>query len=437
MDAKAKNAILKQQREKQEKPFAATVKEAILLRNKDREFHGLEREFIYQQQSLLDAFNKSRDLKHPRDIGNAREEHLRGFLSKSGYVPFRIGISTTSSRVISPSGHTSKELDIVIHDKINSSLLMTRENAFEAYPIECTHGTIQVKSLLTKSEIVKGLENIASYKSLYADRRTGYRSGFGILFAYDSDMEWPDIVNEIGAFAKDHEKHLWCNVVVVLNRGLIFHGDDRHGAYRFDDMMSLGDLQMHGQPDQYGTCLFTLYTILMELCSLSGAGSAPINSYYRLPLISGPYSYEYVTGPLHEMAVCPLHGKYLKKISEDTLKRIVETVEQSIILESWDVFDMARGVIPPQRTFIKDPVRVYNPETLDFPTIFQAGALNGIQMEMVRIAETTVYLPKYYVDKELIIEPCLECSLLAKAKAKRKAVPKPRKVKGAQVRTSS
>lgn len=434
MDNKKKKALKKEEREKNEKSFVAIVKEASLLRDQDREFHGLEREFMYLQQGLLEAFRQSGNLKHPRDIGHAREDHLRGFLSTSGYIPFRIGVTTTSARVVSPSGHTSKELDIVFYDKINSSILMARGNSFEAYPIECTHGIIQVKSMLVKTEIQSGLDNISSYKSLYADPRTGYRSGFGILFAYDSEMEWVDIVKEVEIFAMANEKHLWCNVVVILNRGLIFHGKSGMIAIKNEDIAEIDDLQMHGDPDRWGTCLFSLYTIIMDFCSNTTAGSAGINSYYRLPLISGPYSYEYIAGALLEMEECPTHGKFQKKISEDNLNRIVGSIKNSKTIESSDVFDLAFGKEPPQRDYIQNPIKVYNPDLLDYALVFRPEGGTGINTEMIRIATTTVWLPRYYVNKESLIEPCPACKRTDAQKEKRKAKAEVAKLKKAKTK---
>ena len=48
------------------------VERAIALRSKFAAFHGLEREFIYFQSRMLSDFEESGDIKHPRDIGDAR-----------------------------------------------------------------------------------------------------------------------------------------------------------------------------------------------------------------------------------------------------------------------------------------------------------------------------------------------------------------------------
>ncbi|MCP9338169.1 hypothetical protein [Stutzerimonas xanthomarina] len=47
------------------------------LRSKDKEFYGLEREFINLQNKMLRDYEISKDIKHPRDVGTVREVLLR------------------------------------------------------------------------------------------------------------------------------------------------------------------------------------------------------------------------------------------------------------------------------------------------------------------------------------------------------------------------
>src|SRR3954470_11432649 len=78
---------------------------AIALRSKDRDFHGLEREFLYHQVQMLQKYRQARDINHPRDRGNARERILSIFLQTSGYLPKRYAVSDRSVRVVSTTGH--------------------------------------------------------------------------------------------------------------------------------------------------------------------------------------------------------------------------------------------------------------------------------------------------------------------------------------------
>jgi hypothetical protein len=83
---------------------------AIALRSKEREFHGLDREFLYYQEDMLRQYDRAKDSKHPRDIGLAREQIVRHFLVDTGLLPARYAASTTSVRVASTTGHVSGEL---------------------------------------------------------------------------------------------------------------------------------------------------------------------------------------------------------------------------------------------------------------------------------------------------------------------------------------
>jgi hypothetical protein len=187
----------------------AQAEAAIALRSKDREFHGLEREFIYHQAQMLTDFKKSTDVKHPRDVGDAREQILQKFLTTSGLLPSRYAVSDRSTRVVSKTGHLSNEIDIALYDRLDSVSLMNREDAYQVLPLESVYGVIQVKSRLRKREIRDGLANLASFKALTnspgraeATITVGVPKsdpGFGLLFAYASDLKWMDMLTEIEA----------------------------------------------------------------------------------------------------------------------------------------------------------------------------------------------------------------------------------------------
>ena len=124
--------------------WTSQAKRAIDLRSKDREFHGLEREFRYYQEQMIAEYERSKDIKHPRDVGDAREQILRNFLTENGLVPRRYGVSDAKTRVSSPTGHISAEMDIVLFDPDNAISLMRREGGYQVLPIESVYGVIQV-----------------------------------------------------------------------------------------------------------------------------------------------------------------------------------------------------------------------------------------------------------------------------------------------------
>lgn len=124
---------------------SSQVSRASNLRSKDKEFHGLEREFMHLQSKMLQDYVISKDIKHPRDVGTVREEFLRALFIENKLLPLRYAISKSSVRVASTSGHLSNEIDILFYDALNSFTLMPRQNIYEVLPVEYCHGAIQVK----------------------------------------------------------------------------------------------------------------------------------------------------------------------------------------------------------------------------------------------------------------------------------------------------
>jgi hypothetical protein len=404
------------------------VKEVSALRSKDREFHGLEREFIYHQDRILKEYEESKDLKHPRDIGTAREVILRSFLQTSGYMPRKYGISETSARVISPSGHSSNEIDILIYDAANSISLMSRQGIYEAYPIECVYGVIQVKSKLTKNEIKNGLKNISSFKSLRPphDAALNDKGGFGLLFAYDSDMEWIEIVKEIESYAKVTANNSWCNAIYILNKGCIFHGTDTLIAYGNSEIEKIIDLQMHGMPDHWGSCLYHLYSTLRQLLDGTKTKIADVDSYFRLPLVSGIYSYKFASGFVSELATCEKHGSFQKKVSENNLERIVAFALKAKPINWIQATDIAYGGAGDNyEQYERQPgdVRIYNPEVLPLSDVlltdstFGEKQVKSLAFDAIDCAGIQIWIPYYYSHKEHIMEPCSKCRT---SQAKRK-----------------
>jgi len=420
------------------------AKRAIALRSKDREFHGLEREFMYHQSQMLIDYDKSKDVKHPRDVGNVREVILREFLANSGYLPKRYGVSQNSTRAASPTGHISKEIDIFLYDPLDSVCLMNREHVYEVLPIECVYGVIQVKSRLNKKEIKDGLENLASFKRL--DRPSATQAkissldprhskrGFGILFAYDSDLEWLEIVQEIETFAKKQPNHLWCNGVFILNRGAILHGDDKSSKFENVDLEKISTPKMYGFPDRQGQCLYQFHSLLLSLLRNTTINPAKFDSYFRLPLVAGDHSYEFYFGGFAEFGTCDKHGDYQRKMEADQLTKVIEWCSTSTPINWIRATDIAYGKPGDnEEAYARQPgdVRIYNPENLPLSDILvrdstlndsKTGATlitKALSFDQIRCAGMTVYIPYYYSIKEGIINICPKCIKRIRANAKK------------------
>lgn len=414
----------KQREENTKKYLLDQAQRAIALRSKDREFHGLEREFLYLQTQMIVDYNKSKDIKHPRDIGNAREEILRKFLLSSGYLPRRYGVSQNSARVASTTGHISNEIDILLFDPLDSISLMKRETVYEVFPVESVYGVIQVKSRLNKKEIKEGLENLASFKRLDKNHETptGLVSfneqkanrGFGILFAYDSDLEWLDIIREIEFFANQHPNRVWCNGVFILNKGFFLHD----GKIENSDIEAIQKLQMYGFPDRHNQCLYQFYNVLLSLLRNTNTHSADVGSYFQLPLIADEYSYRFCIGYFAEFATCEKHGDYQRKIAPNNLAKIIDWCRTTEPINWIRATDIAYGM-PGDNTeaYSRQPgdVRIYNPENLllcdilVMDTMLCEKIVKGLAFDAIRCSDMTIFIPYYYSAKEQIISNCPKC----------------------------
>lgn len=400
------------------------ARRTIALRSKDREFHGLEREFMYFQSQMLVDYEKSKDLKHPRDLGDSREEILRRFLTSNCLIPNRYAVSSASARVVSPSGHMSKEIDILLYDPLDSIGLMSREGVYNAYPIESVYGVIQVKSRLNKGEIKDGLDNIASFKSLNRPElqqrgfvlRQGGREqrGFGLLFAYDSDLAWKDIVDEIEAFSKTQPQRNWCNGVFILNRGLILHGNDLSGKTHNRELEAIRELEMTGFPDRQGLCLSQFYGTLLDLLRSTDIQPTVVEAYGRLPLVAGPLSCEFAFGAFAELRSCEKHGDYQRKITSDNLKKLVEWCQTAEPINWIKATDVAYGRPgDDEASYARQPgnVRIYNPENLPLSEILVSpDHLQGLTFDHIRTSGMDIYVPHSYSEKEGIISECPKCA---------------------------
>jgi hypothetical protein len=427
----------KEREERIKQLFTSRAKRAIDLRSKDREFHGLEREFRYHQKQMVADYERSKDIKHPRDVGDAREEILRTFLTGSGHFPSRYGVSQNKARAASTTGHISAEIDILFYDSDDSIRLMRREGGYEVFPVESVYGVIQVKSRLNKNEIRGGLENIASFKRLERidEPKTGISvtnedkssCGFGLLFAYDSDLEWLDIIREIESFAEANPNKVWCNAVFILNKGVFLHGDDSAGYKLNPHLERVSKLQMYGLPDREGLCLYDFFSSLLLLLSMTEVALPDINRYFRLPFVAGTRSYVFTWGSHAEIGHCEEHGDFQRKISEENLAKVVETCRKTQPMNWIRATDIAYGRPSDNyEAYARQPgdVFIYNPKNLPFSDIlvmdtdWNEGKAKALAFDSIDTDGMVIYVPYFYTVTEGIISDCPQCQKRAAKLAK-------------------
>ncbi|WP_135383106.1 DUF6602 domain-containing protein [Vibrio tasmaniensis] len=409
------------------KSLVEQAKRAIELRNKDREFHGVEREFYYHQAQMIVDYDRTKDIKHPRDLGNAREVLLRKFLVESGYLPKKYSVSDLSVRVASETGHVSNEIDIALYNDDELITLMKRQDVYEVYPIESVHGVIQVKSNLTKKELNSGLKNLMSFKTLKLSSSEGNSNKFAVLFAYCSDMKWEDLVKELKDFAYSQPKELYPNAVFILDRGFFIFGEENGaGAITNVDIESINKVSLSGFPDRQQLNLYHFQTILLKLLSSAKTSPADLGSYFRLPLVVQESSYSFSFGSIAEVGHCEKHGDFAKKISAESLKQVIEWCTSSQPINWLRATHLAYGRPEDKEAYQRQPqeVYIYNPEGHDLSDIltYELNDNDGnvittpIAYDSIETNGMIIWIPYYYSAKESIISSCIKCE---KAKDKK------------------
>lgn len=405
------------------------------LRSKDKEFHGLEREFMNLQAKMLSDYEISKDIKHPRDVGTAREVLLRAFFLENKILPSRYSVSDTSVRVASTSGHLSNEIDILFYDAVNSFTLMQRQGVYEVLPIEYCYGAIQVKSKLTKNELKSAFSNIKSFKRLHRlntinisridKSKLTQNEGFGIIFAYDTDMDWVDLVAELKSHAQTCDRNFLPNAVFILSKGSLMFGDHKFGSVYNSHIKEFGEIQVYGDPDRQGLCLYKFYSAVFELLRNTRTQEALPHNYFRLPLTAGDYSYSYILGNFAEFANCSEHGDYARTFTSEKLARLIDWCRGAEPINWIKALDLAHGRIGDNtEAYERQPgdVRIYNPKNLPLSEILIADqkltyegeevSAKVLAFDGIASGGMNIYIPYYYQIAEHLIEGCTKCNKL-------------------------
>ena len=396
--------------------------EAIAQRSSVAEFHGLEQELVGIRATLLESYAKTRSIRHIRDRGDHREVILRHTLVKLGLIPKKYAISERRMRVVAPSGHISPELDLVFYDDREAVTLRRFEDTLDYIPIEAVHGMIQVKSKLSKAVLADGLEKIRKFKALKAASplkteafgmtiSTSAQRRFGILFAYEYDLQWGKVIRQIKAAATEHGPATLPNLIVILDKGHMVPGDKDKYRWQQSDLESTSEVMIHGFPDLSHHSFQAFYSFLMALLKTAATTQPDVERYLRLPLTAGSISYSYSHGATSELAECPRHGPYLKTINARNLEKIVGFAKTAEPINWIKATDIAYGHAGDnQGAYDRQPgkVRIYNPDALPLPDIL-VGSNQTLTYDSLNVAGMHIWVPYYYDEKEGLIDACPRC----------------------------
>lgn len=126
--------------------------------------------FLYFQiEKFVDEFsslsknvfvNEEGALIHPAEYGTYRERIVSKFIMP--LMPKRLSVGT--GFIITGTGKTSTQCDIIIYDTQNTPIIENGEQRF--FPVECVAGVIEVKSKLSKTDLQTALKKLSKIKAL-------------------------------------------------------------------------------------------------------------------------------------------------------------------------------------------------------------------------------------------------------------------------------
>lgn len=175
------------------------------------------------------ALKKTGSINHRGNKGSAREEALRQFFRER--LPTNYAVA--EGEVVDLNGNSSPQLDILFYDQSVNFALVNGNT--QILPAEALLASVEVKSCLSKEEIVKSTTAAKKLRSLqpYGRKLGGTDVGkaaerikiaryFHCIFAYETDLsetKWKEREAERirSICGSDH----LVDAVYVLNRGLI------------------------------------------------------------------------------------------------------------------------------------------------------------------------------------------------------------------------
>jgi hypothetical protein len=190
----------------------------------------LDELFRQTEEALLAKSREAGFVEHLGDRGENREELLRDFLQSN--LPRRYGVGKGAA--VARDGQQTHSADVVIYDALDCPILYSGRT--QVFPIEGVYGIIEVKSRLSKAELLDACDKIRAFKELAPrelsvittrEGATVHRPSrpFAIVLAFqlaDNSLDslsknWDDKNKEI------HTVNNFANLVAVLGSGLVHY----------------------------------------------------------------------------------------------------------------------------------------------------------------------------------------------------------------------
>lgn len=371
-------------------------------------------------KKLQTDFEISAEINHQGNKGVYRESALREFLV-SGRLPKRFGIGT--GEIIGPTRNVSKQSDLVIYDQLDGISLVYDEDV-QIYPVESVFGVIEVKSKLSKVELIKSLENIKSVKSLCPNEVVTKTTNsfmtmtyprpkpFGVIFAYSlSSNSLESLLDNLREWERENSNEFWPNLVVVLGEGIIHHhGDGMKNSSLFSNSeisKAVGATYLAYQKDT----LFHFYSVLIDLCSGTSLGPVNLERYFDPAEQIGKYVVKN-----HDRIVKAGEGSRYR-FCLDFIDRIVQYCKAQGKIKHRELFIKQFGGIPQgmDEDYLDYGVYHYDPEELpgmhevENPIDFSNGGAVATQRMLqpshwIEVDGEVYYFSQCYVENDSIEE---------------------------------
>jgi hypothetical protein len=189
----------------------------------------LESGFKAALHEFIAEFFKSADFQHALSKGEGREVPIQDFFRD--HLPEAFGVE--KGEAVDIGGHRGPQLDVMIFNKARNFAFYN--GPLKILPAEALLVSIEVKSVLTKSEVesslaaAKRLNELRPFARHLSSRRTDGKAAdnkarfFHCIFAYDSDLKSEGWLEKeylrFSGLARAEQALI--DRIYVLNRGLI------------------------------------------------------------------------------------------------------------------------------------------------------------------------------------------------------------------------
>jgi len=336
--------------------------------------------FRLVSEKMRSDFELAAQFVHKGTRGTARENTLRDFLAK-GRLPARYGLG--AGEVVGLVRDVSRQCDIVVYDSMYGLSLHYDEDN-QIYPIDSVYGIIEVKSGLSKTELLDSLEKIKVFKEMAVGGAivdpmgggfTMVRSRprpFGVVFAYSLGGNSIDSLYEnLQEWESQNSPTTWPNYICILNEGCIHH------QHLFETCLDSEAIKNKSIPVplKYGNdSLFKFYCALHDMCSHMKLGPIELERYFSPGVKIGRFS---VFGRITEVQVA-FDGKspIPACLKESTLEKIVAWCAKTEKIRHSDLLKKQFGQLPlgvtENSTGMNALLFLYNPD--NFPGLDELQA---------------------------------------------------------------